>query len=109
MTRLRGKPLSQNASPSAGQTLPAGATKEHTLVAQTLLVISGPMFPDKVQFIQQIKLHVGTLRILISLFLTRTHPCINPDTGAPSIHSNGEGCVCCRSRHPQRPAQATES
>ena len=49
MTRHRGKPLTQNASPSAGQTLPAGATKEHTLVAQTLLVISGPMFPDKVQ------------------------------------------------------------
>ena len=52
MTRHRGKPLSQNASPSAGHTLPAGAAKEHSLVAQTLLVVSGPMFPDQVQFIQ---------------------------------------------------------
>ena len=45
LARHKGKSLSQHNTPTV---LPAGAVKEHSIIAQTLVGMVGPMFPDQV-------------------------------------------------------------
>ena len=50
LRQARGKPsLSQHNTPNAaGAALPAAALREHSLIAQALVAVAGPMFPDQV-------------------------------------------------------------